>query len=65
MSPRTLDLSNPEDAIWISCPECDVLPGDKCKLDPDLIGQPGYDKAVHQARLVAMYNLNQLEQETA
>ena len=64
MSLRTLDQSNPEDAVWVSCPECDALPGDGCNLDPIFAGSPGYDKAVHQARISSMYNLSQLEQES-
>jgi hypothetical protein len=60
---RTLDTANPEDAIWVSCPECDALPGDRCKLDPLLAGQPGYDKAVHQVRISSMCYLDELEHE--
>jgi hypothetical protein len=64
MSSRILDSANPEDSIWVSCPDCDALPGDGCKLDPLLADQPGYDKAVHQARISSMYNLSELEHET-
>ena len=64
MSLRVLDPTNPEDAIWCSCPDCDALPGDGCKHNPDLIGQPGYDKAVHQARISSLINLSELDRET-
>jgi hypothetical protein len=58
---RQLNASNPEDAVWVSCPECDSLPGDPCKLDPEMANRPGFDKAVHQARIRSMQNLIALE----
>jgi hypothetical protein len=65
VSSRVIDSTNPEDAVWVSCPDCDALPGDGCKLDPTLAGTPGYDKAVHQARISSMYYLSELERESA
>jgi len=62
---RDLNVSNPEDAVWVSCPECDALPGDRCKLDPLLADRPGYDKAVHQARISSMCYLSELECEAS
>lgn len=61
---RDLNASNPEEAVWVSCPECDARPGDSCLLDPALTGMPGFDKAVHQARLKAMHSMVELEHET-
>jgi hypothetical protein len=60
---RDLNVSNPADAIWVSCPTCDALPGDRCKLDPLLAGTPGYNKAVHLARIKSMHYLVDLERE--
>jgi len=62
---RDLNIANPEDAVWVSCPECDVLPGDPCILDPALADKPGFDKAVHQARIRSMSSLVELEHEPA
>ena len=64
MSARILNHADPEDSIWISCPECDVLPGDPCILDPELASTPGFDKAVHFARIKAMTHLAELESTT-
>jgi hypothetical protein len=58
---RALNPNNPEDAIWVSCIECDVLPGDPCKLDPSLANMPGFDKAVHFARIAFLQSLTELE----
>lgn len=58
---RELNTDNPEDAIWMSCPDCDVLPGDPCKLDPELANQPGFDKAVHQSRIRSMKAVAEME----
>lgn len=60
---RDLNAADPEDAVWVSCPECDVLPGDPCKLDPSLAQTPGFSKAVHQARIQSMHNLATLDVE--
>jgi hypothetical protein len=51
--------------VWVSCPECDSRPGDSCILDQALAGTPGFDKAVHAARIQAMHNLSELEHEMA
>lgn len=51
--------------MWVSCPECDSRPGDSCILDQALAGTPGFDKAVHAARIQAMHNLSELEHEMA
>lgn len=65
MTGRDLDNHNPEDALWVSCPTCDALPGDGCIFDfnPDLPRPPGFDKAIHQARVSSMQYLIELEQE--
>lgn len=60
---RNLNIANPEDAVWVSCPECDTLPGDPCIINPALADKPGFDKAVHQVRIRSMYNLVELERE--
>jgi hypothetical protein len=59
MNPRILDPNNPEDSIWVSCPDCDMLPGDKClfDFDPDLSRPPGFDKAVHFSRIRSLKNI--------
>lgn len=57
MTNRKLDCSKPEDAVWVSCPKCNALPGDYCPVDPDLADKPGFDQAVHQARIISMQNL--------
>jgi hypothetical protein len=58
---RDLNADNLDDSVWVSCPTCDALPGDRCVLDPELAHTPGYDKAVHQARIASMYSLVALE----
>jgi hypothetical protein len=68
MSSRVLNPNNPEDALWVSCPDCDTLPGDKClfDFDPDLSRPPGFDKAVHISRIRSMKQIAvELERETA
>lgn len=60
---RVINTSDPEDAIWISCPDCDVLPGDPCKIDPELANRPGFDKAVHHARIRSMQTVATMEIE--
>lgn len=62
---RNLNTTDPEDALWVSCPECDALPGDFCILNPALADKPGFDKAVHQARIRSMCSLVELEHEAA
>ena len=59
---RDLNASDPEDAVWVSCPECDSRPGDSCILDQALSDTPGFDKAVHAARIQAMHNLSELHE---
>lgn len=62
---RDLNAANPEDAIWVSCPECDARPGDSCALDPALADRPGFDKAVHHSRITSMCSLIELERDVA
>lgn len=58
---REINYDNPGDAIWMSCPDCDVLPGDPCKLDPKLANRPGFNKAVHHSRIRSMKIVSEME----